>query len=468
MIVYPNFSGYGYQVIGELGRNRAGGRVSYLAYDDNGSKVVIKQFCFAQVNSSWQGFKAYQREISILQQIKHSRIPRYLHSFETADGFCMVQEYKNAPSLGTKSSFKPEEIKQILISVLEILVALQNRLPFIVHRDLKPENILIDDCKNAYLVDFGLARVNSKDALSSVIAGTPGFTPPEELFNRPLTTASDLYSLGVTAIALINNTPSVAVSNLIDENYRFNFSHLVTGISSGFIKWLEKMVASNVHHRYPDAVSALEALKPINVVSNSPKISFGLSKQAVMFASMTIMTGFFCLNFQPKKSFLSQTIANNPSEITTLSPQQSTDSLSDNCYSLEKVSLNNIQEIGYRASCHALSGNIELAESTIEQLPPDLRVYAAQALFDISHPIVNGGDDKLVKTITDLVTKYGLNNYVALYHGGMSAYVLEDYEKAEDYLEQFLHTYQFSDRWEFEAQQTLKEIKDIKNTTTRN
>jgi serine/threonine protein kinase len=58
-------------------------------------------------------------------------------------------------------------------------------------------------------------------ALSSVVAGTPGFMPPEKLFNRPLTTASDLYGLGATTIALLTNISAINISNLIDENYQF-------------------------------------------------------------------------------------------------------------------------------------------------------------------------------------------------------------------------------------------------------
>ncbi len=110
---YPNFSHLNYQVIRELGRNREGGRISYLANCSNSSQqVVIKQFLFVQFDSSWQEFKAYEREIAILQDLNHPRIPRYIDSFETQDGFCMVQEYKDAPSLATKNSFQTKEIKK--------------------------------------------------------------------------------------------------------------------------------------------------------------------------------------------------------------------------------------------------------------------------------------------------------------------------------------------------------------------
>jgi serine/threonine protein kinase len=109
MANYPNFSSHNYEVVRELGRNREGGRISYLAKElDSEQQVVIKQFRFLQTDSSWQGFKAYDREIQVLQELEHPRIPHYVNSFETVDGFCMVQEYKNAPTLAEKPTSEPE------------------------------------------------------------------------------------------------------------------------------------------------------------------------------------------------------------------------------------------------------------------------------------------------------------------------------------------------------------------------
>ncbi|MBE8965489.1 serine/threonine protein kinase [Nostocales cyanobacterium LEGE 12452] len=272
---YPDFSKQGYQVISELGRNREGGRITYLANVLNSKQqVVIKEFCFARADADLSGVKAYQREIEILQQLNHSRIPRYVDSFEMPGAFYLVQEYKNAPSLGLMSSFNPEEIKQIALSILEILVYLQKQIPPIIHRDIKPENILVDEQLNAYLVDFGLARIQgAKVALSSFVAGTPGFMPPEEQFGHSLTEASDLYSLGATLICLLTNTRSVEIGKLIDDNYRFNFQQLVPQISPRFRWWLMKMVERNRKRRYANAAIALEALETIEVIGSATGIA---------------------------------------------------------------------------------------------------------------------------------------------------------------------------------------------------
>ena len=108
------------------------------------------------------------------------------------------------------------------------MIYLQKRKPSIFHRDIKPENVLVDEISSvssladggeikAYLIDFGLARIgNSTMALSSLIGGTLGFMPPEQVHNQKLTKASDLYGLGATLICLITQTKSADIGTLVD------------------------------------------------------------------------------------------------------------------------------------------------------------------------------------------------------------------------------------------------------------
>jgi serine/threonine protein kinase len=271
---FPDFSNHGYQVLRELGHNRAGGRVTYLANEINTSTlVVIKQFQFAQFAASWSEYEAYEQEIQVLKRLDHPNIPRYLDSFPTTAGFCMVQEYKNAPSLLVSHYFSPQDVKQIAISILNILKYLQNQqLPPVIHRDIKPDNILVDDQLNVTLVDFGFARLGGGEvAISSVVKGTLGFMPPEQLFNRQLTTASDLYGLGATLICLLTGTASTDIGNLIDDSGRINFKQKIPKLSSDWADWLQKMVEPNIKKRYSNASEALDALIPLDVLCTSKK-----------------------------------------------------------------------------------------------------------------------------------------------------------------------------------------------------
>lgn len=258
----PDFTQYGYSLKKELGANRSGGRITYLAKDLRTEQlVVIKQFQFARSSSSWSAYDAHQREIDVLTGLKHPGIPSYLNSFQLPDGFCMSQEYKHAKPLSVNRSFNGEDVKEIAIQVLEILIYLQNRIPPIIHRDLKPDNILVDDALTVYLVDFGFARVGDGEVgVSSVVKGTLGFMPPEQLFNRQLTESSDLYGLGMTLICLLTHTKPDDIGSLVDISYKIKFRHLVPKLSLPWIKWLEKMSEPRVKDRYSNAREALKAI----------------------------------------------------------------------------------------------------------------------------------------------------------------------------------------------------------------
>ncbi|MBE9201919.1 protein kinase [Nodularia sp. LEGE 06071] len=284
---YPDFSPQGYQVISELGRNREGGRIAWLATDLNTSQqVVVKQFCFAQVASNWSAYKEHEREIQVLRGLNHPGIPKYLGALETPDGFCLIQEYKNAPNLAIQRSFEPEEIKQIAVKALEILVYLQNRIPAVIHRDIKPENILVDEQINVYLIDFGMSRIGSQElAASSVFNGTPGFIPPEQI--RKPTVGSDLYGLGATLICLLTGTKSMQMPDLADDDdpYVINFRHLLPQLSPRFLNWLELMVKPRLKERFANAQTALDALKPLDVV-RVPEVK--LSQSILVFHASTL------------------------------------------------------------------------------------------------------------------------------------------------------------------------------------
>jgi serine/threonine protein kinase len=297
-MIFPDLTSYGYQITKELGANREGGRITWQALALKSQElVVIKQFCFASTNSSWSGYKAYEREIELLQQLNHPGIPRYLGSIETDNGFCLIQEYKPALSLTEKKDFKLEEVKIIIIKILEILVYLQKQTPPIFHRDIKPENILIDAELNTYLVDFGFASLGNKEVTaSSVFKGTPGFIPPEQIIQP--TKASDLYSLGVTIICLLTGkkSPNISALATIDNPYLLNFKPLLPQLNPKFINWLGKMVQPQASKRFSDAATAKTALQSIDILP-TPNIDIASKIQLSLKQIDIDFVGSFALSF---------------------------------------------------------------------------------------------------------------------------------------------------------------------------
>lgn len=267
---YPNLTAYGYKIDTELGRNREGGRITWKGIKlDNQQAVVIKQFCFAQVGSTWSGYKAYEQEIKVLQTLHHHSIPKYLDSIETESGFCLIQEYIPASKLSKCGKLTLSEVKQIALNILEILIYLQQQNPPILHRDLKPDNILLDQAFNVYLIDFGFASLGSQEVSgSSVFKGTPGFIAPEQIIQPTL--ASDIYSLGVTIVCLLTNQDIAEIRGWTsaDAPYQLDLSSLLPGLERQFFTWLAKMIQPQASKRFANAVAAREALVALDLTSD--------------------------------------------------------------------------------------------------------------------------------------------------------------------------------------------------------
>ena len=243
-----------YQPIRELGRDEEAKTVTYLGKDNAIDRpIILKRFFLAKSD-----LQAYQSQIQTLRELNHPGIPPYLDCFQTPDGFCLVQEYKQAKYLAESNNFTPDEIKRIGISVLEILVYLQQQNTPVIHGNIKPENILIDEGLNVYLVDFGLT------AMTTATSGLP---------TSELTETTDIYGLGLALICLLTKTQSSEINTLIDNKNRINLQNLVSQISLRWIEWLEKMVAPSPKERYPKAAAALKSLKPIDAIS-IPEVRF--------------------------------------------------------------------------------------------------------------------------------------------------------------------------------------------------
>ena len=112
----------------------------------------------------------------------------------------------------------------------------------------------------------------------------------------------------------------------------------------------------------------------------------------------------------------------------------------------------------YSAACYALAGNVDHARELILELDGDDQWRAAGIVFNVAHPVADAGDDRSAGPIMEMVVEFWPNHHMALYHAGMSAYVLGRRDDARDYLEQFLQFYSRDDGWVSNANTVLDEI----------
>ena len=113
---------------------------------------------------------------------------------------------------------------------------------------------------------------------------------------------------------------------------------------------------------------------------------------------------------------------------------------------------------GYSAACFALAGKIDRARTIIEAMPADRRGGAANVLFEVAHPVADAGDDRASGPMMELVLDYWPNNYMALYHAGMSEYSLGETTLADTHLRAFLRLYNSPDGFTNAARSALAKI----------
>ena len=117
-----------------------------------------------------------------------------------------------------------------------------------------------------------------------------------------------------------------------------------------------------------------------------------------------------------------------------------------------------VQGSGYSAACFALAGKIERARETIDKLPAGSRAEAAGIVFAVGHPVADAGDDESAGPIMRLVVEYQPENYMALYHAGISEDILGHPDLARTHLERFLAIYQPEDGWHANAKTVLARL----------
>jgi tetratricopeptide (TPR) repeat protein len=114
---------------------------------------------------------------------------------------------------------------------------------------------------------------------------------------------------------------------------------------------------------------------------------------------------------------------------------------------------------GYHAACFALAGQIDEARRIIDALAPNERYRAAEIVFEVGHPVADAGDDRSAAPIMELVIDYWPNHYMALYHAGMSDYVLGNRERARTHLDEFLKLYAVEDGFRRAAKDALVKLR---------
>jgi serine/threonine protein kinase len=113
---------------------------------------------------------------------------------------------------------------------------------------------------------------------------------------------------------------------------------------------------------------------------------------------------------------------------------------------------------GFMAACLTLAGKHDRARALVDALPKEDRSFAVWAVFEVIHPIADAGDDDSAGPGMLLVIAYWPENYMALYHAGMSEYRSNQPAAAREHLERFLVLYKEPNGFTTSARTVLAEL----------
>jgi len=214
--------------------------IVYLAYDEFGSPVAIKEYLPAglslrgkgeivptispeHTNLFRYGMKCFFEEGRALAKISHPNVVRVINFFRANETVYMVMQYERGRTLQEHIVQRKGEIKENFIR--HVFVQLMNGLREVhtnklLHLDLKPANIYIRNDGIPLLLDFGAARQTLlTDAPRLNPLYTPGFAAPEQYKNRDtLGPWTDIYSIGATMFACLSGMAPQAADQRAEKD----------------------------------------------------------------------------------------------------------------------------------------------------------------------------------------------------------------------------------------------------------
>ncbi len=203
-----------YRLLALIGRGGMGS--VYLAERADGEvrqRVAIKFLRFGGGDPVLR--RRFLQERQILATLNHPGIARLLDAGHTADGqpYVVMDHIDGIPVDVYSERLDLRDKLTLFLKICEAVSYAHRHL--VVHRDIKPSNILVDAAGEPKLLDFGIAKLLADESgatAATLFTGelggplTPEYAAPEQLTGAPVTTTTDVYSLGVLLFMLLTGS----------------------------------------------------------------------------------------------------------------------------------------------------------------------------------------------------------------------------------------------------------------------
>jgi serine/threonine protein kinase len=254
--------------------------IVYLAYDESGLPVAIKEYLPSHlalreegdalpsiaednVASFRYGMRCFFEEGRSLARLSHPNVVRVLNFFRANETVYMVMRYERGRTLqehiqARHGTLKESFIRNVFANLLNGLREVHSHK--LLHLDIKPANIYIRNDGTPVLIDFGAARQTLSDerpALNPMY--TPGFAPPEQYRDRDaLGPWSDIYSIGATLFSCFAGAAPQAADLRLDKDRYVSAARIWEGKYSRELLQTTDWCLELDHMKRPQSVFALQ------------------------------------------------------------------------------------------------------------------------------------------------------------------------------------------------------------------
>jgi len=197
-----------YQILEQIG---LGGMATvYKAYQPGMNRLVALKVLPEHYARDPRFVKRFEREAQVVAKLEHRNIiPIYDYGSHNNITY-LAMRYLQAGTVKdilAHGALPLNDVAKLLSDIASALDYAHSQ--GIIHRDVKPSNVLVDKQGNAYLTDFGIAKVleGTADFTGSSVLGTPTYMAPEQTLGKPATAQSDIYSLGVMLYEMVVGKP---------------------------------------------------------------------------------------------------------------------------------------------------------------------------------------------------------------------------------------------------------------------
>lgn len=211
-----------YRVLGRLGQGGMGTVYRALRDDGSYSQQVALKLVYGGANTP-DSQARFINERQILAQLNHPDITRLLDGGTTPDGSAyLVMELVDGLPIDQYCTQHQLELEARLRLFIRVCLAVDfAHRNLVVHRDIKPANVQVNNQGQPKILDFGIAKLLTSNALDLTRTGllpmTPEYASPEQVTGAQITVASDVYALGALLFKLLTGRTPVALDGLTLE-----------------------------------------------------------------------------------------------------------------------------------------------------------------------------------------------------------------------------------------------------------